>query len=133
MIMLIKKLLETTAAAEEKARQLAEMETDEAWAVYLAEAERQRKLWQYVHYFVAGANADGRAEREQSKAGAPRCDLLQAMAAAEWEKAMLCQNVCQSLNGAAKQAVDAVFRQALRYSGQFLAMAYDERARQTAD
>ncbi len=131
--MLIKRLLETTAAAEDKARQLAGMETDETWAVYLAEAERQRKLWQYVYYLAAGANADGRVEREQSKAGTSRFELLQAMAAAEWEKAMLCQNVCQSLNGAAKQAADAVFRQALRYSGQFLAMAHDERAQQTAD
>lgn len=134
MIVSIKKLIETTAATETKARQLAGTGTDEStWARYLDETRRQQKLWQYVHYLVSGANVECHEGRGRKETGASRLDLLQSLAEAEWEKAKLCRDICGRLDGAAKQAASQVVRQALQYSREFWAMAQDELIRQTAD
>ncbi|MED3717636.1 hypothetical protein P4518_09595 [Geobacillus thermodenitrificans] len=134
MIVPIQKLIKTTIVAEKKARQLAEIRKDEpTWTSYLDEARRQRQLWQYVHYLVAGVDVQCGEGRERKEVEISRFDLLQSLAEAEWEKAKLCQDISGRLDGAAKQAVSQVFRQALRYSSEFLAMAQDELIRQTAD
>ena len=133
MVAVIKQLLETTAAVEEKARQLAALEEDgQTWETYFAEVQRQRQLWQYVHHLMTGAGW-GERKKQQEAASTGRFELLQALTADEWKKAKLCRQVSQRLSGAVRQAADGVLQQALRYSKEFFAMAQDELVRQTVD
>ncbi|MGZ0084658.1 hypothetical protein ACWNXI_03505 [Caldibacillus thermoamylovorans] len=131
MTMIIRQLLQTIAAAEETVRRLAELDKEETeWEAYLKEARRQRQFWEYMYRLIAGQEcAMKSAEGEADDSG--RLELLEALAAAEWTKAQLCQRVCGRLSGAARQASDRLFHQALQQSGALLAMVQAERMKQT--
>jgi hypothetical protein len=123
MIRMVKQLLHVTRTSAQLAEQLAEIVSDETWKqqliLYLEEMQRQYKLWQYIHYLLAGTYEESDNEKVVK---ASASELLHALCSNELKKGMLCRKASERLSGAAQKAADHSLQQAIQYSQLFFTM-----------
>jgi hypothetical protein len=123
MIRTVKQLLHVTGTSTQLAEQMAEIVSDETWkqqfTLYLEDITRQYKLWQYIHYLLAGTYEESASEKIVT---ASASELLYALCSNELKKGMLCQKASEMLSGAAQKAADHSLQQAIQYSQLFFTM-----------
>jgi hypothetical protein len=123
MIRTVKQLLHVTRTSMQLAEQLTEIVSDETWkqqfTLYLEDITRQYKLWQYIHYLLAGTYEESASEKIVT---ASASELLYALCSNELKKGMLCQKASEMLSGAAQKAADHSLQQAIQYSQLFFMM-----------
>lgn len=87
MIRTVKQLLYITRTSTQLAEQMAEIVSDETWKqqfiLYLEDITRQYKLWQYIHYLLAGAYEESDSEKIVT---ASVSELLYALCSNELKK-----------------------------------------------
>ncbi|WP_374719452.1 hypothetical protein [Parageobacillus toebii] len=123
MIRTVKQLLYITRTSTQLAEQMAEIVSDETWKqqfiLYLEDITRQYKLWQYIHYLLAGTYEESDSEKIVT---ASVSELLYALCSNELKKGMLCRKASEMLSGAAQKAADHSLQQAIQYSQLFFTM-----------
>jgi hypothetical protein len=123
MIRTVKQLLYITRTSTQLAEQMAEIVSDETWKqqfiLYLEDITRQYKLWQYIHYLLAGAYEESDSEKIVT---ASVSELLYALCSNELKKGILCRKASEMLSGAAQKAADYSLQQAIQYSQLFFTM-----------